>query len=216
MVVELLEGGSVKYRGKIYNLTGKYYARNGKRLHRAVYEGEIGEIPKGFDVHHIDHNKHNNEPENLLALSRSDHIKLHAATSTWIGSDANLELMGTMQDLAKEWHGSAKGNEWHKKHYESMKDKLYRKINLTCMQCGKEYEGLYRKEQTHRFCGKNCKATYRRKSGVDNEERSCTVCSSKFTVNKYAIKKTCSKVCANEASSKTKLNKSNKEIKDEQ
>lgn len=34
-------------------------------------------LRKDFDVHHIDHNKKNNSPKNLLVLTRSDHMKLH-------------------------------------------------------------------------------------------------------------------------------------------
>lgn len=35
------------------------------------------ELPKGYVIHHIDHNKHNNSLDNLVLLSISDHMKLH-------------------------------------------------------------------------------------------------------------------------------------------
>lgn len=34
-------------------------------------------LKKGFDVHHKDRNRQNNSPENLLVLTRSEHMKLH-------------------------------------------------------------------------------------------------------------------------------------------
>lgn len=41
--------------------------------HRVAYREIHGEIPIGHDVHHKDGDKTNNDPENLQALSRSDH-----------------------------------------------------------------------------------------------------------------------------------------------
>ena len=51
----------------------------GKRLvHRLVYEAFIGEIPKGYEIHHIDGNKENNEISNLAPVTRGQHMRLHA------------------------------------------------------------------------------------------------------------------------------------------
>lgn len=36
------------------------------------------EIPLGFDVHHIDGNKDNNEIENMQLLTEKEHIKIHS------------------------------------------------------------------------------------------------------------------------------------------
>lgn len=46
-------------------------------LHRKVYEKYNGEIPKGWEIHHKDCNKRNNDPSNLVALSSSQHRLLH-------------------------------------------------------------------------------------------------------------------------------------------
>lgn len=48
-----------------------------KYVHRLVYEAFIGDIPKGYDVHHIDGNRHNNMANNLKAISHSEHISKH-------------------------------------------------------------------------------------------------------------------------------------------
>lgn len=32
---------------------------------------------KGYNIHHVDQNKHNNNPDNLLVMSWKDHFKLH-------------------------------------------------------------------------------------------------------------------------------------------
>lgn len=47
--------------------------------HQLVMENHIGRyIKKGEVVHHIDGNKSNNDISNLLLLTNSDHVKLHA------------------------------------------------------------------------------------------------------------------------------------------
>lgn len=35
-------------------------------------------LAHGYDVHHIDFDKHNNDVSNLMVLTRSEHIKLHS------------------------------------------------------------------------------------------------------------------------------------------
>lgn len=47
-------------------------------LHRYKYEKEIGKIPEGYDIHHIDGNKQNNDLSNLECLSKSDHTKKYS------------------------------------------------------------------------------------------------------------------------------------------
>lgn len=46
-------------------------------LHRYKYEKEVGKIPDGFDIHHKDENKQNNDINNLECLSKSDHTRLY-------------------------------------------------------------------------------------------------------------------------------------------
>lgn len=59
-----------------------YTGRKGSRhvfLHSVVMCEHLGitEIPKGFTVHHIDFDKHNNDISNLALVSLSAHTKLH-------------------------------------------------------------------------------------------------------------------------------------------
>jgi hypothetical protein len=60
--------------------TNGYYACcDGRRayLHRDVWRHHYGNIPVGYDVHHLDEDKHNNRIENLALLTKSEHTKLH-------------------------------------------------------------------------------------------------------------------------------------------
>jgi len=58
------------------------YIGNGKyqSVHRLVWiSANNQEIPRGYQVHHIDGNKRNNNPDNLILLSEREHKKLHRA-----------------------------------------------------------------------------------------------------------------------------------------
>ena len=60
--------------------TGRYRLYIGKRtmpLHKAVYLECFGKIPKGYVIHHIDGNRFNNKANNLIAIPRRFHKKLH-------------------------------------------------------------------------------------------------------------------------------------------
>ena len=64
--------------GKVKKTT--YKKLLGRHEHRVVAEQKIGRKLLSIEhVHHIDGNKHNNNPENLIVLTISEHLKLHAA-----------------------------------------------------------------------------------------------------------------------------------------
>lgn len=54
--------------------------RKGKmRLaHHIVWEQANGPIPEGMEIHHLDENKKNNDLENIVILSVSDHQRMHS------------------------------------------------------------------------------------------------------------------------------------------
>lgn len=70
------------YDGKKFTLrpTGYYSLSNNKRtlMHRYVWEKEVGIIPPGYDIHHIDENKANNELKNLECLPKSEHTRKYS------------------------------------------------------------------------------------------------------------------------------------------
>jgi hypothetical protein len=46
--------------------------------YRKIYAEYYGDIPKGFVIHHMDHNKKNNDIDNLIAIPISLHASYHA------------------------------------------------------------------------------------------------------------------------------------------
>ena len=58
---------------------GKTYTKTyGKHTHRVIAEQMLGRpLEKGEIVHHIDGNKRNNDPSNLMVMTQSEHCRLH-------------------------------------------------------------------------------------------------------------------------------------------
>lgn len=165
-----------------------------KRLHVYVWEKYNGTVPKGYQVHHIDENKKNNEINNLEALTAYQHQHLHAEERIKREPEAFERFHRAGIEAAPKWHKSKVGIEWHKKHYEKYGTAMYVKHEVRCKNCGKSFETTAYKENY--YCCNACKSAYRRKIGVDDETRKCTVCGKEFRTNKYSKAKYCSRRCA--------------------
>jgi hypothetical protein len=181
--------------GEAYYLCGFYFQRNGRRLHRAVWEAVNGPIPDGFHVHHVDEDRSNNQSSNLQLLEASEHFQEHRAAR----SQRSIDLwksgkMAHVTAAAAEWHGTDAGSEWHRQHYLRTRDELHKRRGgiKACAVCGKEFEAL---RASNEFCGRNCKAKARRLSGVDDIQRDCVICGASFTINRYSTVKCCSRAC---------------------
>lgn len=177
-----------------YYLSTRPIGKKRKRLHVYVWEREHGEIPKGYQVHHIDHNKANNEPDNLALLTVREHRQVHfeEMEEEW-RKKLRRNLAEKAIPASKAWHGSAEGLEWHRQHMIKVMAER-EPITYTCTMCGKEFQSrhIYGKNENH-FCSNNCKSAYRRKIGIDNVEKVCEHCGETFMANKYSKVKYCQK-----------------------
>ena len=68
-------GNAYKRRDGYYQISSGIH--QGKLLHRLIYEENFGSIPKGFCIHHVNGDKNDNSPSNLMLLSKSNHHHLH-------------------------------------------------------------------------------------------------------------------------------------------
>uniref|UniRef100_A0AAU8KTB9 HNH nuclease domain-containing protein n=1 Tax=Pseudomonas phage vB_PaeS_FBPa53 TaxID=3231242 RepID=A0AAU8KTB9_9VIRU len=191
-----------EFGGERYYKCGPYFQRDGKALHAAVWETHEGSVPDGFEVHHKDHDPANNRRANLELLEGSEHARHHAVQRGF--GEAGKQHLEKARELAKEWHRSEEGREWHKDHYRKMSDALHSREERTCEECGTLFLGLVGKPERNRFCSAKCKAKARRRSGVDNELRTCCVCGTGFMINKYWTTMTCSRSCGRKLQEKNR------------
>lgn len=161
---------TIVFNGKTYRLmgAGRYYLsqstsnagrRGAKGLHVAIWEFYSGKkVPKGFVVHHKDHNVFNNNFDNLECIPRGEHIKMHAEESKNNGlykTEKWKEHLDSIRKQAAEWHKSSAGHLWHVQHgLEAAKKTKKPRETRKCEYCGEEFVCKQTKKQ--RFCSKRC------------------------------------------------------------
>lgn len=202
MNVTYQDGGKIAYyngyRFTRDEKTGYYLSSvkiDGKRrrLHVYVFMTETGYASSmRFHVHHIDGDKGNNTIENLALVEGHTHVKHHSTEYAASHLEELREAANKIRPLAKEWHRTQEGREWHRKHYESTKQKLHIPVDYVCAYCGKTFQST---KVGARFCCNAHRTAYRYHNGVDNVERTCVICGKPFSVNKYIKTKTCSPEC---------------------
>jgi hypothetical protein len=190
MSVTIVSPTVQEFRGVRYYLCGRYYQKCGQRLHRVVWQAHNGAIPRRAHIHHRDHNKHNNQPENLDCVRGEDHIAYHGRQRA---GEFAVSLALHARPAAAEWHGSAEGKAWHREHWGKNCQNLYRSVRLACDQCGSEFETI--DHGRNRFCSNACKSAWRRDQLIDDVERKCGGCGVAFFANRYTDGLYCSRKC---------------------
>lgn len=166
-----------------------------KRMHRYVWEYYNGEIPEGYQIHHVDKDRANNDQSNLELLPFTEHAKLHSKEKA---TTRHAQMVQNMKERvlpkAIEWHKSDEGRQWHSENAKAQMDGRNYKT-FVCECCGKQFES--RAIQTPKYCCNACKSKLRRHNGSDDEIRFCKVCGKEFKTNKYKGVVTCGRSCAN-------------------
>ena len=161
-------------------------------MHKYVWEYYNGKIPKGYEVHHIDRNRANNDISNLQLLTKEEHKRLHAEMLTDEEREWKRQnLIKNAVPKATEWHKSEEGRAWHKEQANSID--LHKERHLICKCCGKPFTTY--STRVSQYCSLACKSKFRRNSGADNVVRNCVICGKPFTTNKNKKVQCCSKSC---------------------
>ena len=193
-----------KGRNYVRDETNGYYRNNATRkgLHVATWEHHNGPVPKGHEVHHVDHDKNNNQIGNLECLSAGEHKIRH-----WLEDDGT-KLRAVRANIAKAteaaraWHATEAGREWHRQHAQQHGFGKTTGVLKQCEHCGADYVDSSA-GQRGRHCTKACKAAARRASGVDNTTTTCKSCGDLFTHDKNQPRDFCCRSCAQRARHRT-------------
>lgn len=188
----------ITYFGRKYTQPSptRYFQSGRLFLHREVWRRERGPIPRGYHVHHIDHDPGNNRIENLALVSPAEHAREHWSEKRAREHTARLDAV---RHLSAQWHRSKAGREWHREHARRVAATLRPKA-ATCDRCGKRYES----KNPGRFCSNACKSAWRRVAGMDDEDRKCSICGRTFRASRYSRNRACSRACGGRAQSRTK------------
>ena len=158
----VVEYGGLRWRQRADGYLVHDAKRGGRRvrqfLHRRVYSDHHGPIPEGFDIHHRDEDKANNDIGNLEMLSHSEHLRRHA-----IKSDLGRRHTAAAQASLLAYRASER----------DVRD-------FTCMECGRGFRSrVYR--SAPRFCSAACQDRRRDREFAASAPRSCKQCGTLFT-----------------------------------
>lgn len=197
--------GNAYYWWKVSSSKNGYTRGKSVSMHRYIWQFFNGEIPEGYQIHHIDHDRSNNNISNLELVLATDHIRYHAKKRWQNNAEGLVAFQRAGIQAAAEWHKSEAGKKWHKQHALNIARSLKTHgEELICTQCNKPFIGLA--SHTKRgFCSASCQGAARLASGVDDVEKTCVICNNIFLANKYRGRKTCSKLCASEAIRRSRL-----------
>ena len=124
-------------------------------MHKYVWEYYNGKIPKGYEVHHIDRNRANNDISNLQLLSKAEHKRLHKELLTdeereWKRNNVVTKAV----PKAIEWHKSEEGKAWHQTQVLTRKDNRTER-HFVCEVCNKAYSRFTNRDS--KYCCNACK-----------------------------------------------------------
>ena len=163
---------------------------NRKRLHVYVWEKFNGPVPQGYNIHHFDENKNDNQIDNLMCMTKSEHHTWHAKHDRAKMIDKWRKNLDKARIEASKWHKTPEGREVMSESHKGISPK--KRYVKKCKNCGKSYRAAFNRSK---FCSPKCQTAYRVKSGKDNITAKCLNCGKPFVKNEYSTGKYCSEKC---------------------
>lgn len=171
-MVSVLSDSQVAFNGVKFtkdNRTGYYLStiaiEDGRRtrLHRYIWQYYNGPIPEGYDIHHKDRDKGNNNVDNLTIMRGNKHKQMHSIeaknTPEWLEIWEGIRQKGS--DAHKRTEERLKQSQRSKEQWAKRKKDVKPSV-IKCVICGGRKETYY--PDRTMYCSKNCKAKgFRRK-----------------------------------------------------
>lgn len=169
MQVEIIDETHQRFNGVNYRRNKRgWFQSPYETLHRAVWKFHNGEIPKGYDIHHVDFDKANNDISNLQMLTRKEHKQIHAAR---LNHEFVCEMCGETFSTS------------------AVRAKY-------CPSCRKKSKPSKQKPKPVDEFAKRMKVAARRIQTISNRLRTCEHCGKLYILPSNSHRKTCSDACA--------------------
>ena len=185
--VEVIDDTHQRFNGVIY-----YMQHNGKHfhkdffLHRVVWAYYNGELPDGYDVHHIDTNSANNTPENLKIMTRAEHRRLHGL----------CRLISPLERICPACGKTFIRRDTKSKYCSSecfFNARTFPKQEKTCLVCGKTFV-VPTNNPEQKYCSMDCA---NKAKTFHNRNKICPVCGKSFVAPSIKPNQIyCSRDCA--------------------
>lgn len=188
--VEVVDERTQIFDGERFYLAQCGHFKQTKTIHQKVWTYCRGAIPSGYQIHHIDHNKANNNIANLQLMTASEHQSHHMP----LGVTSKKLQEFTCEVCGKKYTAYKCGSN---RFCSSLCRSRYRQSTelekRVCPQCGKEFV-TYRGNKA-RHCSHACSMDAKRKHY--QVKRICPTCGKEFITTTYANKIYCSRSCVN-------------------
>lgn len=187
--VEVIDDKHQRFNGENFHIYHDGHMRNTRGLHQRIWNYFYGEVPNGYQIHHVDGNKLNNDISNLQIMTISEHQHHHNPKGT-----VNQILTTLVCEwCGKKYQGYFNGkNRFCSQLCRSRYRQTHERIQRTCPQCGKIFDTP--KAQPAQYCSHTCAMDAKRK--YSPEKRTCPVCGKEFVVTLRHTQKFCSRECA--------------------
>ncbi|MBQ3441621.1 MAG: HNH endonuclease [Selenomonadaceae bacterium] len=186
---KILDEAHQEFLGKVYPKHTDGYYKKGKPLHRAVWEFYNGEVPKGYEIHHVDFNPENNQLDNLQLVTEKEHRQIHVPKG--------MQIPKPLKKFVCDWCGKEyEALDNGHNHFCSQKccnaANYNKKVERVCPVCGKKF--ITRKHNGARTCSRLCAAKIKKPAQILS---TCIFCGKEFVATRKA--KYCSKKCFRKA-----------------
>lgn len=118
------------------------WRENGKSIrkleHRWVWEQANGPIPRGYHIHHVDHNRTNNDLSNLQCMTAREHAQHHAEQVGKQTHESPEAARDALTEYNRQWR---EANREHRAEYNREYMRQYREDNR---ESRNEYQRQYR------------------------------------------------------------------------
>ena len=187
--VEVIDEKTQKFNGFVYHIKKDGHFHGHISIQRAVYSYYFGEIESGYNVHHIDNDKTNNDISNFLLLTNAEHQRIHFTQNTGHFALEKFVCVNCGKDFVayggrnnRFCSDKCKGEYKRQNHQETR----------TCAYCGKEFS--VEEWSTVKCCSNSCAQKLRH---IDSwEDKVCPVCNKEFRARKKHHQVCCSSKCA--------------------